>query len=71
MARYRQGSHQPRNIYDGDEMIAVVIGEVNDATVRAQHIVRALNELACNCESYEPCAGECCGIGNCSCSLLR
>jgi hypothetical protein len=23
----------------------------------------------CNCESYEPCHGECCGPGNCTCSL--
>lgn len=23
---------------------------------------------SCNCESYEPCSGECCGPGNCTCS---
>jgi hypothetical protein len=22
----------------------------------------------CDCESYDPCAGECCGEGNCSCT---
>ena len=22
----------------------------------------------CNCESYEPCNGECCGVGNCTCT---
>jgi hypothetical protein len=22
----------------------------------------------CDCESYEPCAGECCGVGNCTCT---
>lgn len=22
----------------------------------------------CDCETYEPCAGECCGRGNCTCT---
>ena len=25
----------------------------------------------CDCESYEPCHGECCGPGQCSCSLPK
>jgi hypothetical protein len=29
----------------------------------------AFCECVCDCESYEPCHGECCGFGNCTCSM--
>jgi hypothetical protein len=42
---------------------------IAEETFEAQ--AEALGEQpgVCNCESYEPCTGECCGPGNCSCSL--
>jgi hypothetical protein len=27
-----------------------------------------IEKTECDCKSYEPCKGECCGVGNCSCT---
>lgn len=62
---YRVGRHQPQNLYRGEAYIGVMFSPVDAAAV-----VRHLNRIEeCDCESYEPCAGECCGVGMCSCSL--
>ena len=64
--QYRVGNHQPQNIYRGDTYIGVMFSPIDAAA-----IVRAMNnrEPVCDCESYEPCHGECCGVGMCSCSV--
>jgi hypothetical protein len=64
--QYRVGNHQPQNIYRGDRYIGVMFSAIDAAAVVA-HLNRGLGE--CLCDSYEPCAGECCGVGMCSCSL--
>lgn len=40
---WRVGNHQPRNIYRGDEYVAVVLGDDTLAGVRAREIVAVLN----------------------------
>jgi hypothetical protein len=68
--RYRVGSKLGRTVYRDDRLIGLM-----DSEVDAKLIVRLLNndvaerESMCVCASYEPCAGECCGAGQCSCSL--
>jgi len=61
---YRVGNHQPQNLYRDDQYIGVMFNPIDAAA-----IVRHLNRIEeCDCESYEPCRGECCGVGMCSCS---
>lgn len=62
---YRVGNHQPQNLYRGDQYIGVMFSPVDAAAV-----VRHLSRIEeCDCNSYEPCHGQCCGVGMCSCSL--
>lgn len=62
---YRVGNHQPQNIYRGEQYIGVMFSPIDAAAV-----VRYLNRIEeCDCESYDPCHGECCGVGMCTCSL--
>lgn len=62
---YRVGSHQPKNLYRGNTYIGVMFSPIDTAA-----IVRCLNANlgSCTCNSYEPCQGQCCGVGMCSCS---
>jgi hypothetical protein len=61
---YRVGNHQPQNLYRDDQYIGVMFSPIDAAAV-----VEHLNRIEeCDCESYDPCAGECCGVGMCSCS---
>lgn len=71
--RYRFGSHLLPGrwtIFRGDSPIGLMDSEPDAAL-----IVRLLNNdvaergSMCDCTSYEPCAGECCGAGECTCSL--
>lgn len=64
-AVYRVGNHQPQNIYRGDQYIGVMFSPI-DAAVAVRHLNMGVGE--CTCNSYEPCVGECCGVGMCSCS---
>lgn len=65
MTEYRVGNHQPQNIYRGDTYIGVAFNPI-DAAAIVRHLNMGLGE--CTCNSYEPCHGECCGVGMCSCS---
>lgn len=40
---WRVGRHQPRNVYRGDEFVAVVIGPDDEAGGRAAYIAEAVN----------------------------
>ena len=64
MPTYRTGNHQPQNLYRGDTYIGVMFNPIDTAA-----IARHLNRIEeCDCESYDPCHGECCGVGVCTCS---
>jgi hypothetical protein len=69
VVRYRVGNHLGRTLYRDDQLIGLM-----DSEIDAKLITRLLNndvidrDSSCICESYEPCAGECCGAGQCSCS---
>jgi hypothetical protein len=65
---YRGGNHQPQNLYRGDTYIGVMFSPIDAAAV-VRHLNAGLGE--CTCESYEPCHGECCGVGMCSCSAAE
>ena len=65
MTAYRVGNHQPQNLYRGDTYIGVMFNPIDAAAV-ARHLNMGLGE--CTCASYEPCNGECCGVGMCTCS---
>jgi hypothetical protein len=65
MTTYRVGNHQPQNLYRGDQYIGVMFNPIDAAAV-VRHLNMGLGE--CTCNSYEPCHGECCGVGMCSCS---
>jgi hypothetical protein len=65
MTVYRVGNHQPQNIYRDDQYIGVMFSPIDAAAV-VRHLNMGLGE--CTCCSYEPCAGECCGVGMCTCS---
>lgn len=41
---WRVGRHQPRNVYRGDEFVAVMVGEDEWAYALAEQIVRAMND---------------------------
>lgn len=42
--QWRVGRHQPRNVYRGDEFVAVMVGEDEWAYALAEQIVQAMNE---------------------------
>lgn len=65
VTEYRVGNHQPQNVYRGDEYIGVMFSPIDAAAV-VRHLNAGVGE--CTCNSYEPCAGECCGVGMCSCT---
>ena len=65
---YRVGNHQPQNVYRGDTYIGVMFSPIDAAAV-VRHLNMGLGE--CTCNSYEPCAGQCCGVGMCSCSTEK
>jgi hypothetical protein len=62
---YRVGNRQPQNVYRGDQYIGVMFSPIDAAAV-VRHMNAGLGE--CTCDSYEPCQGQCCGVGMCSCS---
>lgn len=45
----------------GDELVSLLSKRIADLRAEA-------GEEFCNCESYDKCYGECCGIGNCTCT---
>ncbi len=50
---------------------SLLIGEfadLDDAKAACQQHSDNAREGVCDCASYEPCYGECCGIGNCTCT---
>jgi hypothetical protein len=65
MTTYRVHPSQPTLIYRGDTYIGVIFNPIDAAAV-VRHLNMGIGE--CTCNSYEPCHGECCGVGMCSCS---
>jgi hypothetical protein len=57
-------------LFRDDRFIGVL-----DSAIDAELIVRLLNNdliergSMCVCDTYDPCEGQCCGAGQCSCSL--
>jgi hypothetical protein len=68
--RYRVGGGVGRTIHRDGKFIGIM-----DSAIDAEWIVNLANgQLAeqdgsCMCNSYDECRGQCCGAGQCSCSL--
>lgn len=64
---YRVGRHQPQNVYRGEQYIGVMFSPIDAAAFVST--MNAFRVGSCDCETNEPCQGQCCGVGMCSCSV--